>query len=304
MGLFKSGDELFNQAMDLVGRKNFSDARAKFLKAIEKGCGNEPYARFCIAMIDINGRFGDPACYRAIGDAASRLPGGGVTFGVTTADRDLIIAQTELAVQEITAQNMSDRDYMAKGQALIACAAAFSSRLGSNNLPIQDMIRGTSTNGNHEALVLQALAYEVMGKGAVYADPKQGSEYLQMAYNFRKQLGDSGEEDLKLMKQFSTTARCWLCGRQASGEGVHLMAVRSNITDMFRKKEEEEAIRSTDSGFSTIYMCMPCYSAVSNRADEISRAYYDDAIAQMRAMEARLQAEISSLRLSMSYSNR
>lgn len=31
-----------------------------------------------------------------------------------------------------------------------------------------------------------------MGKGTVYLNPKQGSEYLQMAYNFRKQLGESG----------------------------------------------------------------------------------------------------------------
>jgi hypothetical protein len=82
------------------------------------------------------------------------------------------------------------------------------------------------------------------------------------------------------------------------------MAVRSDISDMFRKKEDGEAIKATSENYGSIFMCMPCYTAVSNRADEISVRYYNDAIAQMRAMEARLQAEISSLRVSMSFANR
>jgi len=304
MGLFKNGDELYDQAIDLIGRKNFPEAISKFQKALEKGCAKEAHARFCMALMYMDGRFGDPSSYKHLGDILQKLPAGPVAFGVTSADRDLMIAQTELAVQEIAAQNMSDSDFMAKGQALLEAAAGFAGRIGQENLPIQDLLKGTSTSGNREALVLQAMAYEVMGKGAVYADPKQGSEYLQMAYNFRKQLGDSGDEDLRLMRQFATTGHCWLCGRQVAGEGVHFMAVRSDISDMFRKKEDGEAIKATSSNYGSIFMCMPCYTAVSNRADEISVRYYNDAIAQMRAMEARLQAEISSLRVSMSFANR
>ena len=301
MGLFKSGDDLYEQGIDLIGRKDFAGARAKFDKAIEKGTDNRDHAMFCMLMIDMNGRFGEPKRYQYLSDTLKKLPAGPVRFGVTTADRDLLLAQTELAVQEIEAQNMSDSDYMAKGQALLAVAMGFSSRIGEASLPIQEMLKGSSTSGNHEALVLQAIAYETMGKGAVYADPKQGSEYLQMAYNFRRQLGDSGEEDLRLMKQFATSGHCWLCGRQVSGEGVHFMAVRSEISDMFRKKEENEALRASSQNFSSIFMCMPCYTALSNRADDIAVGYYNDAIAQMRAMEARLQAQISSLSMRMSF---
>ena len=298
MALFKNGDDLYAQGIDLIGRKDFAGARAKFDKAIEKGTDKRDHAMFCILMIDLKGRFGEPQRYKYLGDALSKLPSGPVPFGVTTADRDLLLAQTELAVEEIKAQSMPDSDHMAKGQALLACAMGFSSRIGESALPLQDMLNGTSVSGNHEALVLQAVAYEIMGKGAVYSDPKQGSEYLQMAYNFRKQLGDSGEEDLKLMKQFAKSGHCWLCGRQVSGEGVHFMAVRSDITDMFRKKEENEALKASSQNYTSIFMCMPCYTAVSNRADEIAVTYYNDAIAQMRAMEARLRAEIASVRLS------
>jgi hypothetical protein len=44
---------------------------------------------------------------------------------------------------------------------------------------------------------------------------------------------------------------------------------------------------------------MPCYSAISNRADDISRGYYNQAVSEMRAMEARLQAEIAAVRSEM-----
>ncbi len=297
MGFFKNGDELFQQGEDLIGRKDFNEARAKFDKALDKGCAQADKARFYIAMIYLSGALGEPSRYNQLKDTLLNLPAGGVTFGVTTADRDLMVAQCELAVEEISASRMGDGNWMEKGQALMAVAAGFASRIGDNNLPIQEMIRGSSTTGTRESLILQAQAYEVMGKGAVYSNPKQGSEYLQMAYNFRKQIGDSGEEDYRLMKQFSITAKCWLCGKQVAGQGVHFMAVRSDISDMFRGKEENEAIRSTDENFHTLYMCMPCYTAISNISDEISRKYYEAAIAEIRATEARIMAEIAALRM-------
>ncbi len=297
MGFFKNGDEIFQQGEDLIGRKDFGGARAKFEKALDKGCANEDKARFYIAMIYLNEALGDPGRYNRLREALEKLPPGGVTFGVTTADRDLLIAQCELAVDEIGASHMSDGGWQEKGQELIRVSAEFASRIGDSNLPIQEMLKGISITGTRESLILQAQAYEVMGKGAVYANPKQGSEYLQMAYNFRRQVGDSGEEDYRLMKQFSITARCWLCGKQVAGQGVHFMAVRSEISDMFRGKEESEAIRSTDENFNTLYMCMPCYTAISNISDEISRKYYEAAIAEIRATEARIMAEIAALRM-------
>ncbi len=301
MGLFKNGDDFYNTAIDMMNRKDISGARACFEKAISKGCAKKDHAQFCLVMIDTEGHLGDPRRYRYLQDAIAKLPAGPVTYGVTSADRDMLLAQIELALQEIEAVNMSDSNYMAKGQAMINVAAGFASRIGEENLPLQELLKGTSQTGNHEALMLQALAYEVMGKGAVYADPKQGSEYLQMAYNFRRQLGQSGEDDLRLMRQFATTGRCWICGRPVSGQGIHFMAVRSEFTDMFRNKEENEAVKSSGDNYSDIFMCLPCYSALSNRANEIAVSYYNDAMSQMRAMEARLQAEIAAVRMSASF---
>ena len=301
MGLFKNGDELYAQAVDLVNRKNFGDARSKFQKAIEKGCDNEKHAKFCIAMIGLESKMSSPSAYSEVGKCAEALPAGGVTFGVTTADRDLIIAQTKLAVEEINANSMDNGNWMQKGQTLLEVSVKFASTFGENNLPLQEMLKGVAITGTKESLVLQAMAYEIMGKGAVYSDPKQGSEYLQMAYNFRRQIGDSGEDLLQQIRQFATSGKCWLCGRQVSGQGVHFMAVRSTISDMFKGKEQNEPLRSTDDGFATIFMCMPCYSAISNRSDEIARSYYDQTQQQIAVLSARLtalEATVATMRFS------
>lgn len=290
--LIKNGDELFAQGMDLIGRKDFRGARGKFSGAIEKGCGGkEAYARFAIAMTDLSEDMGSTGCYRNLVSALEQMPSGSVTFGVTTADRDKLISQANLSMEEIAAQSMSDQDYMEKGQAYIAVAGKYAAEFGDENLPIQEMLRGTAMSGMRESLILQAKAYEVMGKGAVYLNPKQGSEYLQMAYNFRKQIGDSGQEDYELMKNFSVTAKCWLCGKQVAGMGVHFMAVPTEISPMFREKESMEAIRSSDQDFDSIYMCAPCYHAISNRADEIVRPYYEECMQEI----ALLHTEIASL---------
>lgn len=301
MGFFKNGDELYDQAVDNVNRKNFSDARSKFKKAIDKGCANEDCARFCIAMIDLESNMGSASAYNEVGRCAKALPSGGISFGVTTADRDLVVAQTEIAAEEIAATSINDSDWKTKGQALLDVSVKFAATFGDKNLPLQEMLKGVGISGTKESLVLQAMAYEVMGRGAVYADPKQGSEYLQMAYNFRRQIGDSGDEILSLIKQFATSGKCWLCGRQVSGQGVHFMAVRSTISDMFRSKEGSEPLRSSDESFGTIFMCMPCYSAISNRSDEIVRPYYERTQDQINLLMARvtaLEATVATMRFS------
>ena len=40
---------------------------------------------------------------------------------------------------------------------------------------------------------------------------------------------------------------------------------------------------------------------MSNRSDEISREYYNQAVQEMRAMEARLQAQIAALQSQIAF---
>jgi len=220
-------------------------------------------------------------------------------FGLTDVDSAKLKTECDLAVEEITASNSKD-GYMARGKALIGVAQKYQSLIGDDPLKLDEMFKGnTASTGTRESLILQAMAYETMGKGAVLEDPKQGAEFMQMAYNFRRQLGDSGDEDLNLMKAYSRSAKCWICGRPMSGEGVHFIAAPSNVTPMFKKGSENDIIRSYTDDCRSIYICLPCYTAISNRADAISRNYYNQAMTEMRAMEVRLEAEIAEVRSSV-----
>lgn len=288
--LFKSGDEVFSQGMDLIGRKDFSGARGKFSAAIDKGCNDPNYARFAVAMIDLHGDMSNIQNYRGLIDALEQMPAGAVRFGVTTGDRDRLIANAKLSVEEIQASLMPDSDYMAKGQAYIEVAGRYSSEFGDANLPIIEMLKGTSVSGMRESLILQANAYEIMGHGAAYSNPKQASEYLQMAYNFRRQIGDSGQEDYNMMKDLSITAKCWICGKQVSGRGIHFMAVPCDMSPMFREKESREALRSSDESCSSLYMCIPCYTAISNRAEDIVQPYYEECMQRIDILEAQIDS--------------
>ncbi len=259
-------------------------------------------AQTYISLISLLGNRGDQNAYRNLLNRLETCGESSFKFGLTDIDVEALKTECNLSIEEIGTTSMPDSDYMAKGQAMIDLAAKYAGLIGDNPLKIAEIVSGnTEANGTREALILQAMAYECMGTGIVLKDPKQGSEYMQMAYNFRRQIGDSGDRDLELMKSYAKSGKCWLCGRPANGEGVHFISVRSTISQMFRDREGSNIIRAANDDFESIYICMPCYTAVSNRADQISRGYYDQAISEMRAMEARLEMEIAAVRRDLAF---
>ncbi len=293
--LFKNGDQLYDEGIDLINRKEYNGAKGKFNDALSKGTGKAGMARMYIALIDLLRNRGTPQNYRTLIDELKTCGQSGFKFGLTDIDAEALETECTLAMEEINASSMDDGGYMEKGQALIDVASKYASLIGDAPLKLDEISKGnTQSTGTRESLVLQAMAYECMGTGVVLRNPKQGSEYMQMAYNFRRQIGDSGDRDYELMKNYAKSCKCWICGRPASGEGIHFMSIKSEITPMFREKETD-LIRTADEDFRSIYICMPCYSAFSNRADDISREYFTQAMAEMRAMEARIQAQIASL---------
>lgn len=285
-----------------MNRKEYGNAKDKFEDALSKNTGKAEMAKTYIALIKLLNNRGDAEAYRNLINCLERCGETSFKFGLTDVDTEELKNECNLSIEEILATQMPGSDYMAKGQAMIDVAAKYAGVIGENPLKINEISTGnTQATGTRESLILQAMAYECMGTGIVLKDPKQGSEYMQMAYNFRRQVGDSGDRDLELMKCYAKSGKCWLCGRPANGEGVHFMAVRSTISEMFRNRESSDVIRTADDDFRSIYICMPCYTAVSNRSDEISKGYYDQAISEMRAMEARLEMEIASIRTELTF---
>lgn len=298
---FKGGEQLYNEAVDAIGRKDYQAAKKKFLDAKEKGCDGNGLGMVYVAIIDVGSARKNVSAYSRLIDLLRGLSVSNIKFGLTEIDVNDLITECELAVREIGASALSDNDYNNKGNALIAVAGEYMTRIGEKNLKLDEIFKGnTVSNGNREALILQAQAYKIMGKGCVHTDPKMAADYMQMAYNFRRQLGDSGEEELRLSRNYARSAKCWICGRPANGEGIHFERMRADIEPVFNKMASEEAVSPVSEDVSSIYVCMPCFTAISNKSDEIASEYYRQAIAEMRAMEMRLQAEINSIRFSAS----
>ena len=299
--LFKNGEQLYNEGLDMIGRKDFGGAKKKFVDAVQKGYNADGMAIVYIAILDTGANRSNLSCYKALRDALGNLKVSSFKFGLTDIDVADLIAESELDIKEIEANNIPDALYKEKSAALIACAGEFMGRIGEKNLKLDEIFKGTTAaTGSREALILQAEGYYVLGEGSVSEDPKMASEYMQMAYNFRKQLGDSGDQELRLARNYARSARCWICGRPANGEGIHFQPMRSTIAPVFAKAAEGEIVKPYSDDVHSIYVCIPCYTAISNRSDDISRAYYDRAMAEVHAIEARLEAEIAAVRFSAS----
>ena len=80
--------------------------------------------------------------------------------------------------------------------------------------------------------------------------------------------------------------------------------MRSTVAPAFQNETQNDIIKPLADDGQHIYVCMPCYTAISNRSDEIAQVYYNQCMAEMRAMEARLQAEISSISMRVSMTSR
>lgn len=297
---FKGGEQLFNEAIDLIGRKSYKDAKRKFQDAIEKGYSNDGLANVYISLITVGENRSNMGSYKSLLNDLNNISVGTFKFGLTDIVVEDLRTECQLDIEEITANNMADSDYKAKGNAFIECAGKFASMIGDKSLILDEVFKGnTMATGTREGLILQAEGYSILGKGTVSADPKLAAEYMQMAYNFRKQLGDSGNEELELSKDYARSATCWICGRPANGQGIHFMAMRSTIEPVFAGMTTNDVVKPISEDCQSIYVCTPCFTAISNKSDEISRHYYDSAMAEMRAMEARINSELAALRFSI-----
>ncbi len=298
LSLFKDADALYEQAIDLIKQGEFEKARGRLMKSIEKDGGPDDISAVLVCMIDMRGRLGDVSAYGNLLNALKATKAKEFTFGLTTVSVPTMILQCELAIEEIHALNMngSSAVTLEKGNRLLKLAQRYQSEVGNETLKMNEIfLNDTTRTGIREGMVLLAMGYESLASGTVWNDPKKAAEYQQIAYGYRKQVGDTGESNLKLINDYSKTCKCWFCGRTASGLGIHFFPMSSEISPMLLKSGEGEPIKSDSDDHNSIYACRACYRGISIRADEIAKVYYNQAMEEMRAMEARLNAEIAAL---------
>jgi hypothetical protein len=298
-GLFKNGDQLYEDAVDLVKRREFDKAKRIFEKSIAKEGGKDDVAAVMVAILNLNGHFGDSGAYRGLAKALESIDVGEFEFGLTTVNSEKLVKECGLTASEIDALAISDNgaSQTEKGKTLIEIAQRYQMTFGADTLIIPEIFNGdTTVSGLKKGLTLMAVGNECLAAGAVWNDPKKGAEYEQIAYNYRRQLGQDGNENMARVKKYAQSCTCWMCGRNATGSGIHFFPMSSDVSPILRK-DNGDLVSSCDDRGDSVYVCRACYTAVSRKADEIARHYHEIAINDLRQTEARLQAQIAALEI-------
>lgn len=301
--LFKSGDELYDEGKELIKRGEYAKARDYLQKSIDKEGGDDDSAAVKVALIDLKDRMGSADAYRNLLEKLKLLSTPDFEFGITRIDRDDLMTECDLTIKLIEAKAISggSDQLKKKSELLQALAQEFRSKKGDKHMIVMELFRNnTSVTGNTEFFKLMAMSYECLSAAVVWDNPAQAAEYEQIAMGYHQQCGESGDDNLARSKDYSTTCTCWICGRIATGAGIHFFSAPADISPAL-DDSPDKAVKSMDPSGAHIYICRACYTAVSNRADDIAKGYHDVAMREMRAMEARLQAEIAALQSQITF---
>ncbi len=300
--LFKSGDELYEDGKELIRRGEFAKARDVLQKSIDKDGGVDDVAAVKVALIDMNNRLNNVKAYMNLISKLEATSVPSFEFGLNTIDRQDLLTECRLTVRkmELLASGGRGKQLVEKGQKIQELAMAFQSEIGEKHLIILEIFKNdTTVTGMSEFYNLMAVSYESMADGTVWDNPSQAAEYEQIAMGYRQQNGQSGDANLARIRSYATTCKCWMCGRIATGEGIHFFTSSADVSPALDKNDGTVRSKPDDDGH--IYICRACYTAVSNRSDEISKEYYNKAISELRATEARLQAEIAALQTQIAF---
>lgn len=301
--LFKNGDDLYDQGDELIKRGEYGKARDVLQKSIDKDGGIDDVAAVKVALIDLSGRLSQPNAYLNVVSKLKAMSDSQIVFGLTTIERDRLMVECELTARkmDLLSRNVRGQQKMDVAKEIQSLATDFQSMIGDRNLVVLELFKNDSSiTGMSEFFNLMAVSYEFMSEATVWDNPSQAAEYEQIAMGYRQQNGQTGDANMQKIRAYASTCKCWLCGRIATGEGIHFYSTPADVSPAL-DKDSNGAAKSKPADFDHIYICRACYSAVSNRSDEISRQYYDQAIRDLRATEARLQAQIAALETQIAF---
>jgi len=296
LSFFKSGDELYDRGVDCVKRNDMGNARKNFEKTIAKDKADprsKHLASLQIALVDVCTSRGSKGTLEAAADAFDRTSEEGMEFGITEIDCKEFANECSLRCKYLTAIGMTDSKD--KADALRSLAINYQTTIGPKTFKLDELIKdGKGYTGISQAIALNAMSYEVLSRIEVQSDPKKAAEYLQNAYNLRKQAGEDGGEDMNLIRSYSKSVRCWICGRNSTGEGIHFGSMSSHLSPFMQKTGDDVLISMSDDRQS-IFVCTPCFTSISRRADAIAKDYHNASVRLIREVESNLNYRINAL---------
>lgn len=295
MGWFSSGNELYDEAMESINRRDYDKAKNLLVKAIDRKTDKVDLAVVTINFLNMSGNLNTSIKYRQLGESLRKLNVETFNIGLTTFVKEQLIKECDAMIASLDSRAMACSDessMIAKAQSMIEAAKIMQMNIGQEPLKITEYFTKNIQSGQKISLTLLAEANELLADAVVHHDTKKAAEYQQIAFNFRKQLGESGERNQMFINRYIASCTCWFCGRVAVGEGINFVRMGC---DTIPNEEGEDLSKSLDESNRNIFVCMSCYTAFSKRADDISRGYYNEAMKEMAEMEARINMKLAAM---------
>ena len=302
MALFKTAEQVLQSGHDAVLRGSFTEALQNYRNASARFSkqGNSQTALLAngyasivaIAQSPSNSSLYYPAAQsvRSLGDVSLKL-------GLREVSSTALATEIELLALEIDNLNAVARtsaEYADKARKLRELASRFRIETADNVLVLPELFYKQSVLGEAKALPLSAQAEEALAESLVMENPKAAAEHYQTARLLWMQAGrqDLGDFAASKVRSYGRAAKCWFCGREISGEGIHFMTMPSDLTALVMNTSKGSALPAFDPSQSQIYACKGCHSAVFKLADA-------RAMERMSELEIRINTQLSEIRKSI-----
>ena len=299
MPLLKTAPEIFAQAHNLVQRGDFGGALARYGEAANKfsklgDAQSAALANAYAATMAIHHGVNNPATYRAATQALQAVGDAPLKIGLREVDASHFASEATLLAEELewlAFEPLGADQFRQKAQALQTLSMKFRTQIGDQVLILPELFRHGTVRGTQKALPLAAYAEQALGEALVGTDPKAAAEHYQSARLWWVQAGNQGlaEAAAARVRGYGRSARCWFCGREVTGEGVHFLSIPSNLTELLTRGTGDGVLASANASQNTVYACRGCHGAIHSLADQI-------AVQRMQELEARVGAQLQALR--------
>jgi hypothetical protein len=299
LALIKSAGELVALGHDLVQRGNFvganekySDAARKFAKQGDAMGAN--IASSHAAVVAIGQQTANPMAYRIASQSLLNIGGFMMKIGLREIPANQLATELDLLATELEVLSLSPtnpQQFKDKAQALQTTAMQFRAKMTGQVLVIPELFNKTVMTGEAKAPALMALAEEALGESLILDDPKAAAEHYQSARLWWMQAGrqDFADAASIRVRAYGRAAKCWFCGREVSGEGIHFVTMACELTDVVKRTGEGSALPTFDPVSNAIFACRGCYSAVFKLADDL-------AVKRTQELEVKIERELNEIR--------
>jgi hypothetical protein len=299
----EKADDEFRQAYEKgvhLGPQKWPDASHHFSEASKHYAtvGNVQKSGEALALATLFYALANPSdqawlnCSQAFG----RIPDTQINVGFSTQSSSLaqqaIVQSYDLAISGKLDAESKDASRV---DAVRDLAQKYMTLIGSD-LSLWKL-RKQEMDPQKRAYYLLGIASLIQANSIAEVDPKKSVSLLSEAATY---LEMAGTEQMSVfpvtrtkLENWSKIGRCWFCGREMQGQGIHYVLLRASVSQYTRQKYGSNTPPTMEDNM--VVACNNCASSIRNVADDMARIYFDRAIAEMRSLEQRLNTKIASL---------